>query len=85
MTVSRQDGRAERDSTKPLATAEQIEAAMNKGIRQALRRHKLLGESIAVSQDGKVVILSPEEIPDFPEEETPARSGTGQVRVALIS
>ena len=46
---------------------------MNKGIRQALRRHKLLGESIAVSQDGKVVILPPEEIPDFPEEESPAR------------
>ena len=46
---------------------------MNKSIHQALRRHKLLGESIAVSQDGKVVILSPEEIPDFPEEESPSR------------
>ena len=26
--------------------------------------------SIAVSQDGKVVILPPEEIPDFPEDES---------------
>ena len=73
MSVNRQDGRDSRGSSQPLATAKQIEAAMNKGIRQALRRHKLLGESIAVSQDGKVVILPPEEIPDFPEEESPAR------------
>lgn len=54
-------------------TSRRVEAAMNRSIRQALRRHKLLGESIAVSQDGKVVILPPEEIPDFPEDETPAR------------
>jgi hypothetical protein len=54
-------------------TPGRIEAAMNKAVRAALRRHKLLGESIAVSRDGKVVILSPDEIPDFPEDETPAR------------
>jgi hypothetical protein len=69
----RQNGHHNREIPGPRATAKQVEAAMNKSIRQALRRHKLLGESIAVSQDGKVVILSPEEIPDFPEEETPAR------------
>ena len=45
-----------------------VDAAMKKAVRQALRRHKLLGESIAVSRDGKVVILPPEEIPDYPEE-----------------
>ena len=45
-----------------------VDAAMQKAVRQALRRHKLLGESIAVSRDGKVVILPPEEIPDYPEE-----------------
>jgi hypothetical protein len=55
------------------ATGKQIEAAMNRSIRQALRRHKLLGESIAVSRDGKVVILPPEEIPDFPEDEPAGR------------
>ena len=68
MSVVRQNGREDRGAAKSLATARQIEVAMNKGIRQALRRHKLLGESIAVSRDGKVVILPPEEIPDFPED-----------------
>ena len=69
MSIDRQNGREARDSLKPLATARQIEAAMQKATRQAIRRHKLLGESIAVSQDGKVVILSPEEIPDFPDDQ----------------
>jgi len=46
-----------------------IDAAMQKAVRQALRRHKLLGESVAVSDEhGKVVILPPEEIPDYPPE-----------------
>jgi hypothetical protein len=53
-------------------TSGRVEAAMNRAIHRELRRHKLLGESIAVSQDGKVVILSPEEIPDFPEDEVTA-------------
>jgi hypothetical protein len=44
-----------------------IEAAMKKGVRDALRRHKLLGESIAVWRDGKVVIVPPEEI-EIPDE-----------------
>jgi hypothetical protein len=73
MSIDRQSGHAERGTAKPLATSRQIEAAMQKATREALRRHKLLGESIAVSRDGKVVILPPEEIPDFPEDEKPAR------------
>lgn len=42
-----------------------IQQAMWRGIRDALRRHMLLGESIAVadeSTDGGVKILGPEEI-----------------------
>jgi hypothetical protein len=35
----------------------------NRGIQQALREHKLLGHSIIVWQDGRVVELPPEEIP----------------------
>jgi hypothetical protein len=35
----------------------------NRAIRQALREHKLLGHSIVVWQDGRVVDLPPEEIP----------------------
>jgi hypothetical protein len=56
------------DATDIFGTSGRVEAAMNKAIHQALRRHKLLGESIAVSRDGKVVILQPDEIPDFPED-----------------
>ena len=41
---------------------EGMEAAMNRAIRQALLRHKRLGESIAVWRDGRVVIVPPEEI-----------------------
>ncbi|MGI4790721.1 MAG: hypothetical protein ACRYFS_17970 [Janthinobacterium lividum] len=38
-------------------------------VRDALREHKRLGQSVAVWQDGKVVILAPEDIPvDFPED-----------------
>ena len=56
----------------PLSDTQRVERALTGAIQEMLRRHKLLGESIAVSQDGKVVILSPEEIPDFPEDAPPA-------------
>jgi hypothetical protein len=36
--------------------------AMRRGVREALLRHKKLGESIAIWRDGRVVIVSPEEI-----------------------
>ncbi len=39
-----------------------VEAALNRGVREALLRHKRLGESIAVWRDGQVVIVPPEEI-----------------------
>ena len=73
MSIDRQNGHDEGGTAKPLATSRQIEAAMQRATRMAIRRHKLLGESIAISRDGKVVILSPDEIPDFPEDETPDR------------
>jgi hypothetical protein len=55
-------------------TPRRVEAAMNRGVRDALRRHKLLGESIAVMRDGKVVIVPPEEIvvPELPEDAAPS-------------
>jgi hypothetical protein len=58
-----------RPSVDPiLVSSKAIEAAMQRGVRDALRRHKALGESIAVSRDGKVVIVPAEEIvvPDLP-------------------
>lgn len=67
--VGHQNGRERPDIGEIFATPGLIDAAMQKAVRQALRRHKLLGESVAVSDEhGKVVILSPEEIPDYPEE-----------------
>ena len=42
---------------------QKIDAGVHKAIAEAVERHRRLGESIAISRDGKVVILSPEEIP----------------------
>jgi hypothetical protein len=63
-----------RDIADIFATPGLVEAAMNKGVRDALRRHKLLGESIAVWRDGKVVIVPPEEIevPELPGDDAQA-------------
>lgn len=44
-----------------IATPE-LTKAINRGISQALREHALLGQSVSVWKDGKVVELSPEEI-----------------------
>jgi hypothetical protein len=50
------------DALDVFGTPRRVEAGMARAVREALRRHKLLGESIAVSRDGKVVIVPPEEI-----------------------
>ena len=42
--------------------AKEIEAILNEAVRQALLAHKRAGNSIAVWEDGKVVIIPPEEI-----------------------
>lgn len=39
-----------------------ILTAMRRGVQNALRRHKLLGESIVVERDGQIVTVPPEEI-----------------------
>ena len=41
--------------------------AMCEAVREAIRRHKLLGQPIVVSREGKVVIIPPEEIEIAPE------------------
>ena len=62
-----------RGRVDPMQVSSQaIEAAMGKAVREALRRHKLLGESIAVWRDGKVVIVPAEEIEVPPLPETDA-------------
>lgn len=40
------------------------ERAVQQAVREAISRHKKLGESIAVWRDGRVVIIPPEEIPE---------------------
>lgn len=56
------------------ADLERITEAMQRGVREALRVHKRLGQSIVVWQDGRVVTLAPEDIPvDVNETEPPIR------------
>src|SRR5689334_19610271 len=45
-----------------------VERAMQRSVRKALREHKRLGHSVAVWRDGKTVILAPDEI-DVPESD----------------
>jgi hypothetical protein len=40
-----------------------VERIFRDAVRQALWRRKRLGQSVAASRDGKVVIVLPEEIP----------------------
>lgn len=42
--------------------SEEISKACERAVREALMKHKQAGNSIAVSRDGKVVLLKPDEI-----------------------
>ena len=42
--------------------AEEISAACERAVREALLKHKLAGNPIAISRDGKVVIVDAEDI-----------------------
>ena len=55
-----------------------IDRALREAVREALLRHKKLGESIVIWKDGKVVWVPPEEIEvaDL-EEDDPDRAGSG--------
>lgn len=60
------------------AEGTEIDRAVQRGIRDALRRHKLLGEYVVVWRNGQVVRLPPEEIPDFEAEEHNGEGSNGQ-------
>lgn len=64
-------------STPPMHRShdvERITVAMQRGVREALRVHKRLGNPIVVWRDGRVVRLAPEDIPvDVNETEPPIR------------
>jgi len=42
---------------------ERLDYLAQAAVRDALRQHKRLGQSVVVWQDGKVVTLAPEDIP----------------------
>ena len=41
----------------------EIDRALQRGVKEALLRHKKLGQSVVVCRDGVVVEIPPEEIP----------------------
>ena len=58
-----------RDIEAILATTDLADRAVRKAVREAVLRHKLLGNAIAVGRGGKVVWIPPEEIEVPPPEE----------------
>jgi len=46
-----------------MTQGDEVDRALQRAVREALVRHKKLGEFVAVWRDGKAVILPPEEIP----------------------
>lgn len=77
MSANGSNGHERRDIAAIFRTPGLVAAAMNKAARDAVRRHKLLGESIAVSRDGKVVIVPADEIvvPELPDEQPDKSAG----------
>jgi len=62
-----------RDIGEIFAEGTEIDRALREAVRQALIRHKRLGQSVVVWQDGKTVWLTPDQIPvDLDEEDQPA-------------
>ncbi|MFW6012415.1 MAG: hypothetical protein ACOC92_01755 [bacterium] len=66
------ESRRPRDIEKILTETDLADRAVRKAVRGAILRHKLLGNPIAVSRDGKVVWIPPEEIEVPPPEEDPS-------------
>ena len=55
----------------PFENRAEIDCALDAGIRAVLLKHKQAGNTVATWQDGKVVLVAPEDIvipPDFDEE-----------------
>ncbi|MEG3934087.1 hypothetical protein QUA00_12305 [Microcoleus sp. T2B6] len=47
---------------------QKIDAGVKKAIAQAIEKHRRLGQSISIWQDGKVVTLSADEIPPLEKD-----------------
>jgi hypothetical protein len=59
--------RPKRDIDAIFAEGTEIDRALAKAVREAIRRHKLLGNPIAIWRDNQVVWLQPDEI-EVPDE-----------------
>jgi hypothetical protein len=57
----------------PDATGEEIRQAMGNAINAVLREHKRAGHSVVVWEDGRTIVVPPEEIV-VPEEEDVAHA-----------
>ncbi len=49
-----------------------VTAAIARAVREAVREHKRAGNPVAGWQDGRVVIVQPEDIPDFEDQDEDA-------------
>jgi hypothetical protein len=56
--------RAKPNITELIAARKPIDEALTRGIRQAMLRHKRLGESVVGWKNGRPILIPPEEIPD---------------------
>ena len=43
---------------------DRVEAAIRRAVAAALRRHKLLGQAVAIERDGQIITIPPEQIRD---------------------
>jgi hypothetical protein len=50
---------------------QKIDQGVNKAIAEAIEKHRKLGEAIAVWQNGEVVILSADQIPNLENQNSP--------------
>jgi len=50
---------------------QKIDQGVNKAIAEAIEKHRKLGEAIAVWQNGEVVILSADQIPNLENQNFP--------------
>ncbi|WP_199249962.1 hypothetical protein [[Phormidium] sp. ETS-05] len=59
---------------EPSKLSTRIDAAVKKAVAEAIERHRRLGESIAIWEDGKVVILTADQIPPLTSDAKTDRS-----------
>ena len=60
--------RARPNISELIAARTPVDEAMARGIRQAMLRHKRLGESVVGWRDGRPVLIPPEQIPVTEED-----------------